>query len=174
MWKCREGVPFFDRPKIIIIFFITSCILNIFMLPNFFREQQYFLRKVQRTIAAAHLTIFLGRETFVSGIKLCTHEHAAYALHHLYVACKRRMVINFSPTWGEQRIPGAWKGHRACPVLFVFAQKTQILIHGEQYANYSWMAQRRFAVPSTHMHIWFANHSVRSCIQGFRYQIFCY
>ncbi len=34
------------------------------------------------------------------------------------------VVINFPRTWGEQRIPGAWKGHPVHPFLFVFAQKT--------------------------------------------------
>ncbi len=33
-------------------------------------------------------------------------------------------LIYFLRTWGEQRTPGAWKGHLAHPVLFVFAQKT--------------------------------------------------
>ncbi len=33
-------------------------------------------------------------------------------------------LINFPWTWGEQRTSGAWKGHPAHPVLFVFVQKT--------------------------------------------------
>ncbi len=67
--------------------------------------------------------------------------------------------------------PEVSKGHPAHPVLFVFAKTRQILVHGEWYANHSRMAQRRFAVSSTHMCIWFANHSVRSYIRGLRRDI---
>ncbi len=53
------------------------------------------------------------------------HKRDAYALRCLHAACKRRMgLINFLRTWGEQRIPGAWKEYPAYPVLFVFAEKT--------------------------------------------------
>ncbi len=41
--------------------------------------------------------------------------------------------------------------------LCVCAKNRQILVCGEWYANRLQMAQHRFAVPSTHMHIWFEN-----------------
>ncbi len=44
-------------------------------------------------------------------------------------------------------------------ILFMYAQKNrQLLVRDKQCANHSQMAQRRFAVPSTHTRIWFANH----------------
>ncbi len=58
-------VPLCENAAKVLTFLITSCILNIFRVTQFFPEQQYFLRKVQKTVAAAHLTIFLGKETFV-------------------------------------------------------------------------------------------------------------
>ncbi len=86
--------------------------------------------------------------------------------------CARRVfgarLINFLRTWGEQRTPGAWKGHPAYPVLFVFAQKTDKFQFTANGMNHLRMAQRRFAVPSTHMRIWFANHSPHLCMRGYR------
>ncbi len=43
--------------------------------------------------------------------------------------------------------------------LCVRAKNQQILVRDECYANRLQMAQRRFAVPSTHMRIWFASDS---------------
>ncbi len=43
--------------------------------------------------------------------------------------------------------------------LCVLAKNREILFRSERYANYSRMVQRRFAVPSTHRRIWFANCS---------------
>ncbi len=37
---------------------------------------------------------------------------------------RARRLINFPRTWSEQRTSGAWKGHPAHPVPFVFVQKT--------------------------------------------------
>ncbi len=51
--------------------------------------------------------------------------------------------------------------------LCVRAKNRQISVCGERCANRSQMAQRRFAVPSTHMCIWFANHSACLCIRDF-------
>ncbi len=84
-------------------------------------------------------------------------------------AVRRRRVsnvrlINFLWTWGEQRTPGARKRHPAHPVLFVFAQKTdkfQFSANGMRTVLRT--AQHRFAVPSTHTHIWFANHLRAVC-----------
>ncbi len=47
--------------------------------------------------------------------------------------------------------------------LCVCAKNGQILVLGEWYVNHSWMAQCRFAVPSTHMRIWLVNHSQAIC-----------
>ncbi len=62
---------FFERPKIIVTFFITSCvsILNIFMLPNFFRNSSIFWGKYKKLLQQRIWPIFLGKETFLSGIK---------------------------------------------------------------------------------------------------------
>ncbi len=87
-------------------------------------------------------------------LKFCIHERAVRMRR---ISWGR--LINFPQTWGEQRTPGAWKEHPAHSVLFVFTQKTN------KYRLRT--VQRRFAVPSTHTRIWFANHSTRSCIRGF-------
>ncbi len=51
-------------------------------------------------------------------------------------------------------------GHRAPPnSLCACAKKQQILVRGKLYANHSQMAQRMFAVPSTHTRILFVNCS---------------
>ncbi len=47
--------------------------------------------------------------------------------------------------------------------LCVHAKNRKILVRCERYANRLQTAQRRFAVPSTHSRIWFANRSVCSC-----------
>ncbi len=52
---------FFERPKIIITFFYRKLHTKYFHVTQFFLEQQYFLRKVQKTVAAAHLPIFWGK-----------------------------------------------------------------------------------------------------------------
>ncbi len=88
-------------------------------------------------------------------------------------------LINFPQTWGEQRIPGAWKGHPTHPVLFVFAQKTDKF---QFVANSMWTGcRRRSAGSQSHPHIrafglWtireqFANHLAHSCIRGFIYYL---
>ncbi len=79
--------------------------------------------------------------------------------------CSSTRLINFPQTWGEQRTPSASSS------LCVSTKNQQILIFGEWYANCSQMAQCRFAVPSIHTCIWFANHSAHSCIRGFRKKI---
>ncbi len=53
-------------------------------------------------------------------LKPSIHERAAYMLHRVFGV----WLINFPRIWGEQRTPGAWKGHPAHPVLFAFIQKT--------------------------------------------------
>ncbi len=67
-----------------------------------------------------------------------------------------------------ERTPGA------CSSLRVHAKNGQILVRGEWYANRLRMAQRRFAVPSTHTSIWFANHLARSGIQSLTLQMFIF
>ncbi len=62
-----------------------------------------------------------------------------------------------------ERTPGASSS------LCVCAKNRHILVHGEWYVNRSRMGQHRFAIPSTHTRIWFANHSAHSCIRGFIY-----
>ncbi len=74
-------------------------------------------------------------------------------------------LINFSWTWGEQRTPGASSS------LCVRPKTRQILVRGKWYANRLQTTQHRFALQSTHTHIWFANHLVRSCIQGLKYSM---
>ncbi len=104
-------------------------------------------------------------------VKPCIHKHAAYVLHCLCAHVRGARLINFPQIWGEQRTPGTWKGHLVHPVssLCVCAKNQQISVHGEWYANHSRIAQRRFAVSSTHMRIWFfAKHLVGSCIRGLR------
>ncbi len=68
------------------------------------------------------------------------------------------------------------KGHLAhggaSSSLCVCAKNRPISVCGEQYSNRSQTAQCRFAVPSTHMRIWFANHSAHSCIRGYTYAKF--
>ncbi len=61
-----------------------------------------------------------------------------------------------------ERTPGASSS------LCVRAKNRQILVRGERYGNRSHMAQCTFAVPSTHMRIWFVNHSAHLCIRGLR------
>ncbi len=95
-------------------------------------------------------------------LKLCIHECTAYMLHRSQCVFGAPL-INFPQTWGEQKMPGAWKGRPAHPVLFVFAQKTNKF---QFAANGMRTVQRRFAVWSTHTRIWFANHSACSCIRG--------
>ncbi len=63
-----------------------------------------------------------------------------------------------------ERTPGASSS------LCVHTKNQQILVCGEQYVNCSQMAQRRFAVLSTHTHLWFANHLVCSCIRDLTFQ----
>ncbi len=78
-------------------------------------------------------------------------------------------LINFPQTWDKQKIPGTWKGHPGHPVLLVFAQK---LTNFESRR----MVCELFAdgaVLSTHMRIWFANHSARLCIRAFRKPAIC-
>ncbi len=58
--------------------------------------------------------------------------------------------------------------------LYVCGKTRQILVCGKRYANHSLTAQHRFTVPSTHMHIWFANHSACSCIRGFTFGRECW
>ncbi len=60
---------FFEMPKIIISFYCHKLHTKYFHVSQFFIEQQYFLRKVQKTVAAAHLTISSLKETFVSEIR---------------------------------------------------------------------------------------------------------
>ncbi len=66
-------------------------------------------------------------------------------------------LIKFPQIWDEQRTPGASNS------LCVRAKNQQISVSGEWYANCSWTAQCRFAVPSTHMRIWFANRLRAVC-----------
>ncbi len=61
-----------------------------------------------------------------------------------------------------ERTPGASSS------LCFRAQNWQISVHGERYVNRLRTTQRRFAVPFTQTHVWFANHSARSCIRGFK------
>ncbi len=94
------------------------------------------------------------------------------------VVCMRRVsgarLINFPRTRGEQRTPGAWKGHAAHPVLFVFAQKTNKFWFA---ANGMRTIRRWHSTGSlSHPHIrvfglrtvceQFVNHSARSYIWG--------
>ncbi len=82
-------------------------------------------------------------------------------------------LINFPGTCDEQRTPGAWKETTgASSSLCVRTKNRQTLVRCERYANRLHAAWHRFAVPSTHMRIWFANHSVRSCIRGLSLQPF--
>ncbi len=53
---------FFERPKIIIIFFYHKLHTKYFHVAQFFPEWQYFLKKVQKTVAVEHLTIFWGKK----------------------------------------------------------------------------------------------------------------
>ncbi len=50
-----------------------------------------------------------------------------------------------------ERTPGASSS------LCVHTKNQQISVRGKQYANRLWMVLRRFAVPSIHTRIWFAN-----------------
>ncbi len=53
--------------------------------------------------------------------------------------------------------------HGAHISLYVHPKNRQISFRGEWYLNHQWMAQHRFAVPFTHMCIWFANCSEVVC-----------
>ncbi len=67
--------------------------------------------------------------------------------------------INFPRTRGEQSTPGAWKGHPAHPVLFVFVQKTYKFWFTVNIMQT--VLGRRSAGSQYHPHIlafWFANH----------------
>ncbi len=75
-------------------------------------------------------------------VKPCIHECVSGA-----------GLINFTRTRGKQRTPSASSS------LCVRTKKWQILVRGEQYASRLRMPQRRFEVPSTHTHIWFASSS---------------
>ncbi len=56
-----------------------------------------------------------------------------------------------------ERTPGASSS------VCVHAKNLQILVHGELYANLSWTARNRFAVPPTHTRIWFTNRLQAVC-----------
>ncbi len=84
-------------------------------------------------------------------------------------------LINFPRTWDEPRTPGAWKGHPAHPVLFVFVQKTDKFwfeVNGTRTVH-----RLRSAGSQCRPHIYsfgsrtvcwrFVNHLAPSCIQGF-------
>ncbi len=64
-------------------------------------------------------------------------------------------LINFPQTWGQcmERTPSV------SSFLCIRAKNRQISVRGEWYANCLRTAQCRFAVPSTHTRIRFANHS---------------
>ncbi len=64
-WRCC----IFERPKIIITFLITSCIVNIFMLPNFFQNSSIFWGKCKKLLRRHIWPFFLEKETFVLGIR---------------------------------------------------------------------------------------------------------
>ncbi len=105
--------------------------------------------------------------SLIRPLKSCTHECAAYALRHSCAVHIWGMVNKFSAnlrrakdTRCMKRTPGAYSS------LCVWEKNQQILVRGEQYANHSQMVQHRFAVPSTHTHIWFTNHSTCLCIQS--------
>ncbi len=95
-----------------------------------------------------------------SGLKLCIHERATYALRHLHAVRKQRAVNELSTnlrrandTRCMERTPGA------SSFLRVRAKNWQILVLGKCYVNRLRMAQCRFAVPSTHTCIWFTSSS---------------
>ncbi len=113
-------------------------------------------------------------------LKPCIHECAAYTLCICMRSVFAARLINFPRTWGEQRTPGAWKGHPAHPVFFVFTQKTdkfQYAANGMQTIR-GWRSIgsqsrphiRSFGLRTIHKR--FANHSACSCIQGFTQHTF--
>ncbi len=119
--------------------------------------------------------IFIG--FLDSHLKLCIHEHTAYALRHSHAGHKRRVLINFQWTWGEQRTPGAWKGHSAHPVLLVFVQKTDKFwfVANSMRTIRGWRRTGSQSLPHIRafglrtVRKWFAKHYLaHSCILGLR------
>ncbi len=75
-------------------------------------------------------------------------------------------LINFPWTWGEQRTSGAWKGHSAHPVLFMFAQNTTkfwFAANGMRTVH-GWHSVGLQSRP--HIRAFGLNHSACSCIRS--------
>ncbi len=84
-------------------------------------------------------------------------------------------IIYFLQTRDEQRTPGAWKGHPAHPVLFVFPQKTdkfRFAANGMRTIH-RWSSAGSRSRPhissldSRTIHERLVNHLAASCIRGF-------
>ncbi len=96
-------------------------------------------------------------------LKLCIHKHAAYALRHSRAACIWHAFNKFSVnlrraknTRCMERTPGASNS------LCVCTKNRQISVRCEWHVNHSRMVHR-FAVWSTHLHVWFMNRSLAVC-----------
>ncbi len=137
----------------------------------FLKLLEYFLSYFKVSPQAQHHFSWITPlcKSYVAFHKPCIHKRAAYALCRLHVARIWCTVNSFSTnlrrakdTLCMERTPGISSS------LCVCAKYRHILVRGEWYVNHLRMAQRRFAVLSTHKCIWFANSSARSCILGFK------